>query len=591
LADFVIATTFGVSMDPGLWTLFSYVAAGRAVATTPKFDAWQADVERVAAERRFFHWELAFPEVFFDAHGEPKGDAAGFDAVIGNPPYVRQEALAAFKPYFATAYPEVYQGTADLFVYFIAQGLHLLRRGGHLAYISSNSWLRANYATPLRAYLREKVAVESLVDLGDNRVFADAPDVYPAILVLRRDTPAADQTAQAAVFTRGEGLQDFAGRVPAKLAPVAIYNQDDSGWQMGDDEERRVFQKLLAAGRPLGEVVGEQMYRGVVTGLNEAFIVDQATHDRLVVADPANAAILKPLLRGEDLRPWYQENEGRWLIFTRRGIEIDSYPAVKAYLEQFRSQLEPRPTDWDNAQLWPGRKPGPYQWYEIQDSVDYYEAFEQPKIVWPDITKLPRFSWNETGSFVNDKGFIAIIPDPSILAILQSRALWFCVSQLCVPLGERAGSMRYQQKSQFISLLPIPDPPPAEREALGTLALAITAEARARYALHRKTQHRILADLGTPGRGLNDKLTAWWTLDFAGWQAELHKVFKRTIPPKARDGWEEWFAEQCAAHQAATRAIVAHETALNARVYALFALTPAEVALIERRTKYPYGEV
>src|SRR5687768_13264170 len=138
----------------------------------------------------------------------------------------------------------------------------------------------------------------------------------------------------------------------------------------------------MARGRPLGEVVNGQMYRGVLTGLNEAFIVDQPTRDALVKADPAGRDLLKSMLRGEDLRPWYQEDEGHWLIFTRRGIDIEAYPAVKAYLEQFRPQLEPRPADWDSSQPWPGRKPGSYQWFEIQDSVDYYPAFETSKIMW-----------------------------------------------------------------------------------------------------------------------------------------------------------------------------------------------------------------
>ncbi len=125
--------------------------------------------------------------------------------MIGNPPYVRQEALAPLKPFFAADYQDVYQGIADLFVYFFAQGMRQLQTGGRLSYIASNSWLRANYAGALRAYLRSQATVETLVDVGDNRVFADAPDVYPAVLVVRKTPPPAGYTAQAAVFTRGKG--------------------------------------------------------------------------------------------------------------------------------------------------------------------------------------------------------------------------------------------------------------------------------------------------------------------------------------------------------------------------------------------------
>ncbi len=195
--------------------------------------------------------------------------------MIGNPPYVRQEALAPLKPFFAANFAEVYHGTADLFVYFFAQGLRQLRSGGRLAYISSNSWLRANYAAALRAYLRTQVTIETLVDIGDNHIFEDAADVYPAIPVVRKLPPSPDHTAQVAIFTRGEGVKQFAEQVAAKLMPVAIHDQPDAGWQLGDDAGRRIFTKLMAAGRPLGEVVEGRIYRGILTGLNDAFIVDQ----------------------------------------------------------------------------------------------------------------------------------------------------------------------------------------------------------------------------------------------------------------------------------------------------------------------------
>ncbi|WP_423225700.1 Eco57I restriction-modification methylase domain-containing protein [Candidatus Amarolinea aalborgensis] len=541
--------------------------------------------------QRFFHWDLEFPEVFIDLAGRDWAADGGFDAMIGNPPYVRQEALAPIKPFLQANYAQVYHGVADLFVYFFGQGVRQLRSGGRLAYISSNSWLRANYAAALRTYLRTHVTIERLVDIGDNHIFEDAADVYPAIPVVRKLPPSLDHTAQVAVFTRGEGVKQFAAQVAAKLTPVAIHDQPDAGWQLGDDAGRRIFAKLMAGGQPLGEVVEGRIYYGVKTGLNEAFIVDQTTRDRLVHGDPHCAEIMKPILRGEDLRPWYQEDENRWLIFARRGIDIEAYPTVKAYLMQLRTRLEPRPASWDTAQPWPGRKPGTYAWYEIQDTVDYFAAFEKPKIVWPDIGKYPRFSWDTSGAYVNDKGYIAVPDSPFVLGILQSRAIWSCVSQLCVPLGERAGSVRYQQKIQFISRLPIPDAAAAGRDTIAALARAITEQARARYTVHQKTRHRIRTDLGAPGASLNQKLTAWWELDFPGFLAQVRAVLKREIPVRQRDDWESWLAEQRREHAQRTAEIVRLETQLNRRVYDLFDLTPAEIKIVEESTKYRYGEV
>ena len=226
---------------------------------------------------------------------------------------MRQEQLGPDKPFYRTHY-DVYHGVADLFVYFFAQGLHLLRTDGRLAYISSNAWLRANYATPLRQHLRTQTTVETIVDLGDNRVFADAPDMTPAIQIVRKTNPTNGYTAKATAFARGESITSFRDQLDDKLFTISIHDQPDTGWQMTGDTSRSLFTKIMATGKPLGEVVDGHMYYGIKTGLNEAFIIDQATRDRLVKDDPSCAAIIKPMLRGEDLRPWYQENEGRWLI-------------------------------------------------------------------------------------------------------------------------------------------------------------------------------------------------------------------------------------------------------------------------------------
>jgi hypothetical protein len=169
--------------------------------------------------------------------------------------------------------------------------------------------------------------------------------------------------------------------------------------------------------------------------------------------------------------------------------------------------------------------------------------------------------------------------------------MWFVISRTASGLGERIGGNRYRLFDQYIKPLPIPDATEADRAAIGALALEITDLARARYKCHRETRHRLHTDLGTPAKALNQRLTAWWDLDFTALRAELQKVFRRDIPVAERSQWEAWFTEQRTAHARLTADIVQRETALNARVYALFALTPEEIALIEQSTKYRYGEV
>jgi hypothetical protein len=344
----------------------------------------------------------------------------------------------------------------------------------------------------------------------------------------------------------------------------------------------------------LGEVVGGAIYYGIKTGLNEAFVVDQGTRDGLVQQDPACASLLKPLLRGEDLRPWYQETEGKWMIVLPSGWtratfgdglgEADAWAALRKKHAPLAAHLGPF------AQRGQLRQDKGQYWWELR-SCDYYEALERPKILWPDIAKFPRFSWDASGHYLGNTGYTCTFDDPWLLGYLTSRCAWFVLTQTSIALGERAGLNRYRLFDQYVRQVSVPTTDETAQEAIGTLAVNLGDIASARHDLHRGVRHRVAADLGSAGGKLNQRLTAWWELDFAGLRAEVRKVFKQDIPLKDRDEWEVWFDERVAEHRRLTDEIVRLETELNAMVYALFDLTPDEIALIERSTKYRYGEV
>ncbi|HVB76016.1 MAG TPA: Eco57I restriction-modification methylase domain-containing protein, partial [Ktedonobacteraceae bacterium] len=497
LANLGAALYYNVEVGENDWRPLADYALGKANEqgqTQPQqFENWLDAANALATRKQFLHWELEFPNIFFDSQGQPLGERAGFDVVIGNPPYVRQEQLSADKPFFQDRY-DVYHGVADLFVYFFAQGLRLLRNGGRLAYISSNMWLRTNYATSLRHHLRTQTTIDSIVDLGNTRVFADAPDLSPSIQIVHKTVPTDSYTAKVAIFGRTDHIKSFREQLEGKLFPVSILDQHDEGWHLTSDASRALFNRLLAMGKPLGDVVERHMYRGILTGLNEAFIIDQTARDRLVKDDPTCSSIIKPLLRGEDLRPWYQENEGRWLVCFPNGWTIQNFPGLKridetqaweklaachqgiaTYLQPFADAARKR---LDKGQFW----------WELRP-CDYYDAFEKAKIFWPDIARFPRFSWDEQGQFINNKGYILPTTDKSLLGILQSRVSWFCISRLCAPLGERAGLMIYQHFTQFMERLPIPSLTDEQSECIGMLARQLTDTARERYEARRRTTH------------------------------------------------------------------------------------------------------
>ena len=597
LANLGVALYYDFTVGEDDWRPLASYALGKLESYTEvmqaQYDALLDAVEAFNQRRHFFHWELEFPDIFFALDGKPLGEQAGFDVVIGNPPYVRQEQLGPDKPYFQEHY-EVYHGKADLFVYFFAQGLKLLRPEGRLAYISSNSWLRADYASILRYYLRTQTTIETILDLGDNRVFHDAPDLTPAIQVLRKTQPAGDYTAHVAVFARNEQIKTLKEQLPGKLFDISIADQLDAGWQLTSKGARALFAKLMAKGVSLEDAVEGKIYYGIKTGYNKAFIIDQATRDKIVWSDPACATLIKPLVRGADLRPWYQRVEGRWLIWIPSGWTARTFPEAVLSEEEAWLHFQQRHTPLAHylqpfAEDARKRQNKGQFWWEL-NPCNYVHEFEQPKIFWPDIVKYPRFSWDEQGYIVNDKGCILIPQEQSVLGVLQSRVCWFCVAYLCAPLGERAGLIRYQQKIQYIERLPIPPLTDVQRERIGGLARQLTEVARRRYEVRRRTAHSILRDLGTPDGQLSQKLELWWELSFQQFRAELLKTFKRDIAPKERDDWEELLRERATEIWQLTSELVRLETLLNEAAYDAFGLDAVERQLIEREAKYAYGE-
>ncbi len=333
LADLVTATHFGLRVDPQFWPVLELHALGRTLAVPAKFGEWLDAADAIAAERRFFHWELEFPEVFFDRHGQPLGEAAGFDAVIGNPPYVRQEQMGPLKPYLARARGAVYDGVADLYVYFYHAGLELLRAGGRMSYIVTNKWLRAGYGEPLRAYFAANAEIERIVDFGHAPIFPDA-DVFPCIVVLCKPEPereaSEDGQTQVSLFPRELlGKVDVAAYVGSHSYGVPASRFNAQPWSLELSEVDALMAKIRHAGVPLREFLGGKPYRGVLTGLNEAFLIDTPTKERLVREDPRCAEVIKPYLRGQDMKRWIPEWDRLWIVLLKSSSD-QAWPWSKA---------------------------------------------------------------------------------------------------------------------------------------------------------------------------------------------------------------------------------------------------------------------
>jgi adenine-specific DNA-methyltransferase len=293
----------------------------------------------------------------------------GFNIVIGNPPYIRQEMLDSdYKTKLKENYPKVFTGTADLLVYFFAVAHRYLCSNGTLALITSNKWLRAGYGEKLRNFLKTETTLNAMIDFGDLPVFKQAI-AYPMILIAQKHAPKPDTHFRALEVESLDVLERLGETVSTYAQPQPQADLDAKAWRIESPIIARLMQKLKHNSIPLGEFVHGKFYRGIVTGCNEAFVIDAETRAKLIAEDPKSAEIIKPFLRGRDIKRYEINNPNLYLIFTRRGIDIKKYPAIEKHLLQFKKQLE--------------KKAGGNKWYELQVLArQYLNRFEKPKIVY-----------------------------------------------------------------------------------------------------------------------------------------------------------------------------------------------------------------
>ena len=380
-------------------------------------------------------WRSVFAEVF-DDRGER---GSGFDIVIANPPYHQLERDSGR---LANLYRQAGYRTlvprGDIYQLFYERGCELLKPGtGILAYITSNSWLRAGYGKRLRSFFAERHTPLRWLDLGKG-VFESAI-VDSGVLLLR--------------IGGGEGAPFPA--VDIDLLPGVGFPPDESLWGLirPDAEapwsilsltEQSVMAKMRAAGTPL-EKWGMSIKYGIKTGYNDAFIIDDATRDALIAKAPKSSEIIKPILRGRDIRRWRAQWAGKWLILAKFGSHsslASDYPAVYQHLLQHEQRLRNRGQVRYTRSRGKGRSrayPGQHHWLELDNNPtdEFLELFDKPKLFWATMSPEGRFAYSDSAEFCNQKGYVLTGPSLKYLAAILNSALttWGSCS---VPHSRRA---------------------------------------------------------------------------------------------------------------------------------------------------------
>ncbi|EIN8661876.1 class I SAM-dependent DNA methyltransferase, partial [Campylobacter coli] len=349
-----------------------------------------------------FEWRFEFPEILDD-----DGNFKGFDLIIGNPPYIRQEELKELKPHLAKNY-KVYKGTSDIYTYFYELGFNVLKENGILSFITSNKYTRAGYGEALREFLLKNVKVLEYTDLNGIKVF-DSATVDTSILCFEKSKSKDNKFKYLALSNEILKTCAYDIGLYKDFAEFSQNSLSKESFTFSDENTSALKAKIERIGTPLKEWQGLNIYRGILTGYNEAFIITTEKRNEILAncKDEAEkertAKLIRKMLRGRDIKRYSYEWAGLWVIgtFPSLKIDIEQYPALKQYLSQFLPRIEQSGEKGC-------RKKTSNKWFETQDNIAYYEEFEKEKIVYPETTQGAYFVYDNKGIFLEKTAFFIV---------------------------------------------------------------------------------------------------------------------------------------------------------------------------------------
>ncbi|WRG11127.1 class I SAM-dependent DNA methyltransferase [Helicobacter pylori] len=436
----------------------AFASYGRIRALRKKLD----DALSGREYQNAFEWRFEFPEVLDD-----EGDFSGFDCIIGNPPYIRQEQIKDLKPLLAKQYQDFYNSTADIYTYFFALAYHLLKEKGFNAFITSNKYARAKYGAKLREWLLKKTTIVSYMELNALKVFESAA-VDTSIMNFIKQTPPKESSFNYYEPTPND-------RDDLKSTPHLSMKQNalsTESFIFANATLLDLRDKIESVGTPLKDW-DIQIYRGILTGANEAFIIPTEKREEILNAcktqeeRECTERLIKPILRGKDIKRYSYEWAHLWVIFipwhfpntdSQKSMEENEqdfsihYPIIYAHLLSHKDELLKRNKDETGKR---------YEWYCLQRwAASYYQDFEKEKIVYGEIVQEPRFYLDngecELGGFYAEATSFILTGEHLcyLLGMLHSKLITFAFKTFYA--GGGLGESGYRYKKAFIERLPIP---------------------------------------------------------------------------------------------------------------------------------------
>jgi len=445
---------------------------------------------------------------------------------------------------------------------FYEKGNQILKKNGLLGFITSNKWMRANYGKSLRKYILENTQPLFLADLGSG-IFESAT-VDSNILIFQKQKNEQSQPFYALDLSKEKGFTDFSAYEDRKME---INLSNDEAWTIKNSMELRIKSKIEKAGTPLKNW-DISIYFGIKTGLNEAFMIDVATKDELIKADPKSAEIIKPLLRGRDIQRYYSNFAKVWLIgtFPSLNIDIEQYPAVRNYLSSLGAKLAQSGEKGS-------RKKTNNKWFETQDAIAYYEEFEKDSIIWKRVGSILRFSHCKNYYGLDSTCILTGEGVKYLLCFLNSKMGHYLLKD-----SPKTGTGDLLVSVQAIEPLKIPKISIENQQPFISKADLMIELNKTLQEISQKFQRSLERKFDLTD--LSQKLQSWYLLSYKDFIKELEKK-KIKLSLAQESEWEDYFA-QAKAHATGIAAQIAKtDKEIDAMVFALYDLTEEEIAVVQ----------
>ena len=387
-----------------------------------------------------FEWRFEFPALLNE-----NGDFTGFDIVIGNPPYVQLQTIKEKSLSYQNMGYETFHKSGDMYCLFTEAGFNLLKENGILTYIMQNKWMQAGYGKPLRQFL-SRHRIRNIIDFGDVQIFENAT-TYVCICTLQRSCPSDSFTAS---YMKEKNVFNY----PLYQSIFTINSLGTDTWVLSSSSDLALKNKIENTFPPLKDYVQGEAYRGVLTGLTEAFIINDEVRNQIISEDKNAFSIIHPIIRGRDMKVWENAHANSYLIgtFPARHLSIDNYPGVKKWLNGFGlHRLEQSGKTYIiNGEEIKARKKTSNKWFETQDQIGYFEKFACPKIMYQAFQVKPCFIYDDKGLYCNNSIWILPTNNKALLGIFNSKLGWWLISKYCTQIQNG-----YQLIWKYFSQVPI----------------------------------------------------------------------------------------------------------------------------------------